>query len=257
MKNKLVKFKLRFPIIGKYVVLFVTATPIFILFLFIFFIKYAGITYGYRCSSDFVCLMCQSLFNRFLIVPAIILFVTFVTKDYVNINEVIHYKNRKELAINHIVHSVIWLFVCVVYIIICGALIGVLITSSSINWNNYNSEFYFSRGYITDISFIESLLILGSKLFVTSLFFMLIMMCINVFLKKQWGLIFAFILSAFNIIRYINYYIVMLFGFNYHEDVFWNYSEQLLYCVFLPIFIVAMCVIYIIFMKRKDYLSIN
>jgi len=228
----------------------------FLLLLYFAFIKRSMMMYGGKiCVADFLDSLTHGFFINLLVVPfSAVLITAFSERHCTTANYYLRRKKRFFIISNQLMKILFSsVFISVLFAAVSTVIAG-LFTSVFINWREYGSFFYISRGVRLDISFINVLTVITIKLFFPILFFSLFVCMVSLVTKKIFSFIAVIALSAMNFFGLIKYMIDSALPFNETEISYLSLSSRILLFVVFPLLIAVIAALSFKLVKRKDFL---
>jgi len=167
----------------------------FLILIYFSFIKRSMLSFsGITCLADFIDSLNGSFFNLLLIPLSVIFIITMSEYNCTTANYYIRNKKRTVIISKMSLKMLIFSITVSSLISVISILIAALLTEHVMNWNEYGSYFYISRGVILNISFTAVFLLSIIKLLFPILFLRLLPVCL---IKSQKKYILFFLLYCY------------------------------------------------------------
>lgn len=253
LKNKVTHF---FVEINQSFVCFIVAGLIIPLFLLLYFsfIKRASMGgAGIICVGDYLDVLADDKLVNLSLLPLLIILVSIISEHQSTTNLLLKYKSRNSIMLSQQIKIIFSSAVFCLYLCGTAVIVGGLLTPILLNWEQYESRFYYYMGYTLHLNFYVVVLNLFFRFFVLLLFFSLLVMFLSLITKKFLAYFLMFLLLATNIVSNLNYAVNQVFFPQVEKTQYINTSSIIVYFVIVPIITVFLASLSFWANKRKDF----
>lgn len=235
------------------ILLWLFVTPFFLLLSFSSLKRLSFGRFGEWCIGDYINSLNNGYLMNFLVVPLTAAIIFIISDQDSTANCILKFHSRVDILKNQYMKA---LFLSVIFslgLIFISFIIAGLLASSFMNWSEQTSYFYQAHGYTLKISFASVQALTAFKMCLKLIFFLTVMILVNLRFTKIFSFLIMFILSAVRFLDFFQFEIDRIFNLAKEESYF-PASLKIIYLGVVPILIILFLVTSFKMVKRKDFI---